>query len=125
MEGYSVSVIEASKELSKREKVMYKDLSRCMKFDEILAQSPDKPLVISPDFYVMLSVHNEHSKNQDYNVFVIVDKSGSRFMTSSPSFISSFKDIEADMEGEEYDIEVYFKKSKNYEGKNFITCSLV
>ena len=126
MTGYSVAIEEVSKELTARERIMLKDTSNAVKLDE--AASGGSPLVITPAAYAVLSIHNEKSTdNKDYENYVILDKDGTKFVTGSPSFWDSFMDIWEEMEGEteEYSIEVYKKDSKNYKGKQFLTCSIV
>lgn len=124
MEGYSVSVIESSKELSAKERVACKDTTGCTGLDD--ATHLDD-VIIEPDFWVRLSVHNEKSKDKDYEKFIIVAKDGTRYVTGSKSFVSAFMDIVSEMDGtgEEYAIKVYRMPSKNYSGKEFLTCSIV
>lgn len=124
MNGYSTKIEYASKELSKKEQVMLKDTSDCAKLDEALN---DGSIIIKPDFYAVIAVHNEKSDNQDYKVYVIVDKDGSKYVTGSSSFFSSFENIVVDMadSNEEWAVKVYKLESKNYKGKKFITCSIV
>lgn len=127
MTNYTTSITESSKELSVREKIKLKDLTSAIAIDKVV--EPEKPLVITPDFYAYLSIHNEKlpENEQDYKTMVIVDKSGTKYYTSSDSAISSFVDIFDEMidTGEPFEIEFYKKESKNYSGKHFITCSLV
>lgn len=126
MTGFSVSIKEVSKELTARERVMLKDTSNAVKLDEVA--SGDSPLVIVPVAYAVLSVHNEKSTdNKDYENYIILDDTGKKFVTGSPSFWNSFIEIWEEMknESEAYSIEVYKKDSKNYKGKKFLTCSIV
>lgn len=127
MTNYTTSITESSKELSVREKIKLKDLTSAIAIDKVV--EPEKPLVIAPDFYAYLSIHNEKlpENEQDYNTMVIVDKSGTKYYTGSDSAISSFVDIFDEMidTAEPFEIEFYKKESKNYSGKHFITCSLV
>lgn len=124
MTGYSVKITNASKELSAKERVALKDTTNAIALDE--ATQAGKVL-IEPDFYVELSVHNEKSEDKDYTKYVIVDKSGNKYVTGSASFMSAFSGILDEMadSGEEYAIEVYRMPSKNYKGKEFLTCSIV
>lgn len=126
MEGYSAKVVFISKDVPAKEKIKLKDTSNAISLDAATAESP---VVITPDFYAELSVHNEHSQDKDYKKYIIVDTDGNKFVTGSESFIAAFKDIANDMAtdapDEEYSIEVYRKPSQNYKGKEFITCSLV
>lgn len=126
MEGYSVKIQNASKNLSAKERVAIKDTTNAIPLDEATQQGK---VVIEPDFYVELSVHNEKSEDKDYTKFVVVDKSGNKYVTGSESFITAFKDILDEMadseEEEEFGVEVYRMPSKNYKGKEFLTCSIV
>ena len=124
MEGYSVNIKEASKNLTARERIMMKDTSNAIKLDEAANETP---IVISPADYVVLDVHNEKSDNKDYNLYLIIDKDGNKYVTGSPSFWSSFTAIWDEMSGEdeEYSLEIYKLDSKNYKGKKFLTCSII
>lgn len=129
MTGYSVEIIEGSRELTAREKISVKDFSNALALDTELATENDN-VVINPAAYFILKVHNEHSKNdKEYKKYLIVDAAGNKYVTGSDSFFTSFIEIframEQDAPGEEYSIEVYKKPSKNYQGKHFLTCSIL
>jgi hypothetical protein len=85
--------------------------------------------VFSPDYYAILEIENDKADTKDkkYNQFIVVDKSGSKYVTGSKSFWDSFINIYNEMkdESEPYEIEVYKIPTKNYTGKYFITCSIV
>lgn len=136
---YSVVIAFASRALSGKEKVMMKDTTNALSLDNLTQPNPvrdeagnvvgmePRSVVIDPDFYVVLDVHNEKAKDKDYKKYIIVDKSGKKYITGSESLIRSFTDIMAEMEGEseEFSIEVYRMPSKNYQGRDFLTCSIV
>lgn len=124
MEGYKVTIKEVSKELSARERIAIKDTSNAIKLDT--ACNNDK-LVIDPDVFAVLNIHNEKSDNIDYENYVIIDKNGNKYVTGSASFWSSFMEIMDEMknEDEEFSICVYKMDSKNYKGKQFLTCSIM
>jgi len=127
MEGYSVKIREASRELTAKEKIALKDYSNATALDTAL--NDVDVLTISPVAYVILDVHNEKSKqDKDYVKYLIIDTAGNKFVTGSESFFTSFKDIfdtmAAEAPGEEYSIDVLKKPSQNYKGKSFITCAL-
>lgn len=126
--NYEVSVIETSKELSAKEKIKIKDLSNAINLDT-LTQEQDTPVIIAIDYYVKLKIHNEKSKERpDYENVVVVSKDGNKYYTGSSSFMTNLEEIYDEMTdaGEtEITIEVYRKPSKNYNGKEFITCSVV
>lgn len=127
MEGYKVEIIHSTKELTVREKIRIKDLSNVIQLDDATQQEGN--IVIDFDYYVILMVHNEFSKDEKvYNKYVIVDKSGNKFVTGSESFMTSLEGIVDEMAdaGEtDFEIEVYRKDSKNYTGKQFLTCTIV
>ena len=125
MEGYKTEIVESSRELHGKEKLIFKDLSNAVKLDAVA--SADSPLVITPVDYAIIDVHNEKSENPDYKNYVIVDSEGNKYVTGSPSFWQAFTDIWTAMadEDEEYSIEIYKMDSKNYKGKQFLTCSIV
>lgn len=125
MEGYSVAIRECSTELTARERIKLKDTTNAIKLDE--AASGETPLVIRPVAYAVLDIHNEKSDNKDYPNYIIMDDEGNKYVTGSESFWTSFKEIfeEMESENEAYEIEVYKVDSKNYKGKQFLTCSIV
>lgn len=126
MEGYKAVVARASKELSAKEKIMLKDMSDAVKLDD---EVKEQAIVIKPDFYAIINVHNEKSDTKDYTKIVLVDgDSGIKYTTGSMPFITTFEDIMEEMEdaGEtDFSLKVYAKESKNYKGKYFITCSII
>lgn len=124
MTGYSVKIVNASKELSARDRVAVKDTTNAIALDDA---TKDSPLVIAIDYYVELAVHNEKSEDKDYKKYVVVDKSGNKFVTGSESFFTAMLEIMDEMaeSGEDFEIQVYRMPSKNYKGKEFFTCSIV
>lgn len=124
MENYSVIIKECSKELSAKERIQLKDITDAIKLDKA---TQVESISIDVDFYAELEVHNEKADDKDYATYVIVDKSGERYTTGSPSFWSSFKNIMSEMVNcdEAWSLKVYQMPSKNREGKNFITCSVI
>lgn len=125
MEGYKVTIKETSREFSARERIMLKDTSNAIKLDQ--AVTPDSPVLIEPDAFAVLSIHNEKSDNVDYEVYVILDTAGNKFVTGSSSFWESFQEIWSEMLAEEepYQIEARKIESKNYKGKHFLSCSII
>lgn len=132
MKGYSATVVEASRELTPREKVKYKDTSDCVKLDEALSGEQGNYLVITPTMFVIVEVNNEKSEQKTYSQYIIEDEDGTKYITGSDSFFDTFSDIWSDMtdeegnsiDGEPWQLKIFKKDSKNYKGKQFITCSL-
>lgn len=123
MNGYSVSIKESSRELTAKQRIALKDTTGAVKLDEA---TQVEPVIINVDMYAILGIHNEKSENPDYDNYVVVDKNGTKYVTGSASFWSSFMDIFTEMEGEDeaWTLKVYRVPSKNYKGKDFITCSI-
>lgn len=128
-ENYKVTILETSKKLTAKECVALRTGINAMSLDKATAV---EEVEIHPDYYALLSIHNEKSNDKDYETFIVVDKSGDAFATGSKSFIETFKAIceemdeanaEAD-EAEEYAIIAFRQDSKNYSGKSFITCRI-
>ena len=124
MTGYSVKILNSSKELSARDRVAVKDTTNAIGLDDATKESP---LVIDIDYYVELAIHNEKSEDKDYKKYVVVDKSGNKFVTGSESFFTAMIEIMDEMtgSGDDFEIQVYRMPSKNYKGKEFLTCSIV
>lgn len=123
--GYKAEIKTSSKEFTAKERIMMKDFSDAEQFDDVIDTTP---LIITPESWAEIAVHNENSKNdKDYTKYVIIDKDGRKYITGSNSFWLSFMDIWGDMSGEDeaWAIKVYKKKSNNYAGKCFLTCSIV
>ena len=124
MDGYSVKIRETSRELTAKERVMLKDTSDAVKLDVVTTESP---VLIDVDMFAILDIHNEKSDRKDYANYLVVDKDGTKYVTGSDSFWSSFINIYTEMStsDESYNIKVYKLPSKNRQGKDFITCSIV
>lgn len=124
MTGYSVKIQYCSKELTARDRVAIKDTTNAISLDEATQSSN---VVIDIDYYAKLAVHNEHSEDKDYEKYIIVAKDGTKYVTGSTSFLTAMEEIVDEMvdSGEDFQIEVYRMPSKNYKGKEFLTCSIV
>lgn len=129
MNGYEAKITFASRELSAKERIRIKDFTHAIQLDD--AVLPDQPLVIDYDYHVVVSVHNEHAKgdNKDYIKTVICDKAGNTYITGSESFTTAMDDILDEMAdaapGEDFSLECYKVPSKNFQGKCFLTCTIV
>lgn len=126
MEGYSAAIINSSRELTAKERIRFKDTSKAAQLDELV--QPDQPFVLDYDFHLDIEVHNEHAKGntKDYNKRVIVDTAGNSYVTGSESFITAMDDVLKELDGEEnIQLECYKVPSKNYQGKHFLSCTVV
>ena len=121
---YEVSIKESSKELTAKERIALKDTSDAVKLDEALT---DGELTFKPAGYAILNVVNDKADDKEYSQYVVFADDGTKYVTGSESFWNSFINIFEEMkdESEEWAIKVYKLDSKNYKGKQFITCSII
>ena len=125
MERYSARVVSSSRELTKRESLLMCDTTSAVKLDQVL-QSLDDRLVIDPAGWAIIQVDNPKSKgDKQYTRYVIMDESGTTYVTGSESFWEAFTDISSFMEDDPFQIEAFKLPSKNREGQSFITCKIV
>ena len=130
MENYVATIVESSRELTAKERVMYKDFSNATSLVDYVSasrESGEKAILDVAD-YVVIDVHNPKAQdNTDYTVYLIIDKTGNKYYTSSQAFWSAFNNIATEMKGsdEEWGIEAVLIPSKNYKGKEILTCALV
>lgn len=125
MAEYKATVKEASWQMSAREKLRYTDFTDVIQLDEA-TQAGD--IIIDVDKWVVVMVHNEKSDTVDYQKYVIIDKEGQVYVTGSESFWRSFIAIYEVMSDENetvYSIKAYRRESKNYKGKDFLTCRII
>lgn len=123
--NYKVDIIDCSKsDLTGKERIQLKDMSDAVKLDKA---TRDSEILIDVDFYAIAQIHNENSDDKDYNTYIIVSKDGTRYTTGSSTFWSSFMNIYSEMVNtdEDWQLKVYQLPSRQREGKNFITCSVV
>lgn len=124
---YEAVIKYTSRELSVRERIKIKDTTGSTTLDKATEEGS---IIIAPDYWASIAIHNEKSKrdDKDYDNYVIVDRNGSIYSTGSESFWNSFLSIADEMIAageEEFEIKVYRMPSKNFAGKDYITCSLV
>ena len=128
--NYSATISESSRELTAKERVMFKDLGNATKLNDLAdgaMASGEKAIIDNVKDYAILSIHNEASEDVDYNNYLIVDAEGNKYYTGSTPFWNSFKAIWDEMHdsGEKWGIQLNLIPSKNYAGKTVLTCSLV
>lgn len=125
MADYKATVVDASWEMTAREKLRYTDFTDVIQIDEA-TQAGD--IIIDVGKWLVVQVHNEKSDTIDYKKYVIIDQEGQAYVTGSESFWRSFIEIYEVMSEEEetvYSIKVYRRESKNYKGKDFLTCRII
>ena len=128
--NYSSTILEASRELTARECVMFKDTQNAISMNDYAEQAKAegcKAIIENIKDYVHITVHNDKSDDKDYDNYIIVDGNGDKYVTGSQAFWNSFMDIYNEMkdETEPWGIQLNLIPSKNYKGKNVLTCSLI
>lgn len=123
--NYKATISFCSKELDARERIRTKDVSDAIKLDSATQDVPS--IDIDVDYYAILDIHNEKSDSTDYKNYIVIAKDGTKYVTGSESFYKAFIDIVEELSDDgitDFTIKVYRHDSKNYAGKQFITCSL-
>lgn len=128
--NYSATILDSSRELTAREKVMFKDTQNAISMNDFAEQAKTenaKAIIENVKDYVHITVHNDKSDDKDYDNYIIVDGKGDKYVTGSQAFWNSFMNIYNEMknETEPWSIQLNLIPSKNYKGKNVLTCSLI
>lgn len=128
--NYSATIVESSRELTAKERVMFKDTQNAISLldmaEEALGQDA-KAIIENVVDYIVIDVHNDKSDDKDYKNYMLIDAHGQKYVTGSQSFWNSFMDIYTEMstESEPWGIQLNLLESKNYKGKHILTCSLI
>ena len=127
--NYTATIKEASRELTAKERVMFKDLGNAesmIDFAKAAIENGGKA-TIDVAGYAVIEIHNEATEDVDYTNYLVIDKNGNKYYTGSTSFWNSFMNIYKEMKesDEEWGIELNLLPSKNYKGKEILTCSLI
>ena len=101
--NYSATIIDASRELTARERVMFKDTQNAISLNDFAEQAKTeggKAIVENVKDYVHISVHNDKSDDKDYDNYMIITADGDKYVTGSSAFWNSFKAIYDEMKNE-------------------------
>lgn len=120
--AYIATISDSNRDLTARERIMLKDTTDAISLDDATQKGA---VIIKPVLWAVVEVHNDASDDKDYNKYIVVSDAGDKYVTGSAAFWRSFEDIALEMGDEEYSIKVYRVPSKNYKGKDFITCSIL
>ena len=128
--NYSATITESSRELTARERIMYKDTQNAVSLLDMATEATaqgSKAIITDVKDYIKISIHNDKSDDKDYMNFIVVDGTGEKYVTGSQSFVNAFMDIYEEMknETEPWGIQLNLLDSKNYKGKHILTCSLI
>lgn len=127
--NYTATITESSREFTAKERVMYKDLQNAesmVDFAKAAIENGAKAIISVKDWAV-INIHNEATEDVDYTNYLLIDDNGNKYYTGSASLWNSFINIYSEMKDsdEEWAIELNLLPSKNYKGKEILTCSLV
>lgn len=127
--NYTASITDSSREFTAKERVMFKDLGNAESMIDYARAAIEQGAKATIDVadYAVINIHNEATEDVDYTNYLIIDKNGNKYYTGSQSFWNSFLNIYNEMAGsdEEWGIELNLLPSKNYKGKEILTCSLI
>ena len=128
--NYSATIVDSSRELTARERVMFKDTQNAISMNDFAEQAKaenGKAIIENVKDFVHIIVHNEKSDDKDYDNYLVIDANGEKYVTGSQAFWDSFKAIYDEMknESEPWGIQLNLIPSKNFKGKNVLTCSLI
>lgn len=127
---YSSKIVNASEELSVKDRIKKKEISGALRIDRVLDSTEGETITCqSLTFWAELAIHNEHSDNVDYSVYLYEFADGSSLVTSSESCNRSFQDLKEELEadGESIigcDLTFFRRASKNPKNKGFVLCNL-
>lgn len=121
---FKVTIREASKEMTARERIKFKDISNTESLDKLV--TPGNGIEIKPVAFAILDVENDRADEGSYVKYIIEDNNGILYSTGSDSFFNTFYLIHSEMQesGEDYTLLIMKKESKNYSGKHFLTCTI-
>ena len=124
---YEVKLIEASRELTARDKIRYKNFSAAVALDTLVVDDKES-FSFTPIGYAIFEVHNERAENTDYSLYIIEDASGNLYKTGSLSFFGRFKDIFDEMTkespDEQFSVSVIKRPSARFKGKYILLAQL-
>ena len=126
---YKVIIAEVTegKELNFRERARLVKLAGEKKIDKEIQLAENGKLVIKPDYYAILDVHNPSAENEDYSIMCFVCDDD-LYTTSSETLKDSYLELlelaKDSNESLDFPIEIYGVPSKNYSGREFFTCTI-
>lgn len=127
VEKYKVTIDYTYKDLMPAERIAIKDTSDCESLDTLT--QIDGSVEIHVENIVYLTIENPKATQKRYGSTIIIGNGGSKYITSSESMRTKLDGILEEFSDNEYEgdfkIKVFRKESKNYAGKQFITCSFI
>lgn len=122
---FNVVIEKSLKEVTKKEMLQLKDLTDAVRLDQATQEHGSVMIPNVLNMVKMFLVSDDPKNPQEYAKMVITDTEGNRFVTGSESFARRAWEIADDMDGEEFGLKVYRRPSKNYPGREFLSCSVI
>lgn len=122
---FNVVIEKSLKEVTKKEMLQLKDLTDAVRLDQATQEHGSVMIYNIQNMVKMFLVSDDPKNPQEYAKTVITDTEGNRFVTGSESFARRAWEIADDMAGDEFGLKVYRRPSKNYPGREFLSCSVI
>ena len=126
MDEYKVSVKWSSRPLTKLEEIKIMKGRGIISVKELMITM--QQYTIEPAYAAILAVHNPRARNADYEVSVIVDKSGYMYQSGSSTFkqdmIDYFENCAEEIEKHAVLFDFVYQPSKNYKDRNILMISI-
>ncbi len=111
--------------LNKKDVLQLKDLSDAIKLDQATQENGSVVISNVRNLVSLALVSDDPQNPQEYSKTVVVDADGNRYVTGSDSFARRAWEIAEEMEDDEFGLKVYRRPSKNYAGREFLSCSVI
>jgi hypothetical protein len=122
---FNVVIEKSLKDVTKKEMLQLKDLADAVRLDQETQEHGSVMIYNIQNMVKMFLVSDDPKNPKEYAKTVITDTEGNRFVTGSESFARRAWEIADDMAGEEFGLKVYRRPSKNYPGRDFLSCSVI
>lgn len=121
---YKSEITFCTRELSVKEKIMYKDTSDCVTMDSVVTE--ENALLLDLDLVIVVHIENDKSESKEYDKYIYVDKNGDKYTSGSESLFRQFYNIYTELDGTDEKVtwKIFKKHSKNYNGC-FLTCTII
>lgn len=122
---YKAEIISSEVELTKKEKIMYKQFDEAVSLDKVV--TVEDGILINIVNIIEVNVHNDSIKASDkeYTKYLYITDDGTRYSSGSKPLYESIKDIWDEMEEEMIEVKIIKKASSNYPDRCFMTAVLV
>lgn len=123
---FKEEILRATRDFTKKEMLMMKDTKALIKLDNELKPNGDSIIISFPFDYVVKHVWDEKDNGKDFESIMLLAE-GRIYTSSSSALINRVEELFNEMkdEADVWGIQIYKAPSKQFEGRYYITCSLV